>query len=135
MTKMQTVLTFDDFDFLIAALNDALLEIAEKQEAKKESMYDRIEIELWGVQQELQSSCTVPTMPLPLGTPELGDEPSQLHRIANTVEAHLWWAQEEASQATQALTQVQGFLVEKCSTLERENLSLQEKFDEEKTQL
>jgi hypothetical protein len=46
MTKMQTVLTSDDFDFLIAALNDASLEIAEKQEAKQEEMYDRIETEL-----------------------------------------------------------------------------------------
>jgi hypothetical protein len=34
MTKMQTVLTSDDFDFIIAALNDASLEIAEKQMAK-----------------------------------------------------------------------------------------------------
>jgi DNA-binding protein YbaB len=46
MTKMQTVLTSDDFDFIIAALNDASLEIAEKQEAKQEEMYDRIEVEL-----------------------------------------------------------------------------------------
>jgi hypothetical protein len=30
MTKMQTILTSDDFDFIIAVLNDALLEIAEK---------------------------------------------------------------------------------------------------------
>jgi hypothetical protein len=34
MTKMQTILTSDDFDFLIATLNDASMEIAEKQEAK-----------------------------------------------------------------------------------------------------
>jgi hypothetical protein len=34
MTKMQTALTYDDFDFLIAALQDASLEIAEKQEEK-----------------------------------------------------------------------------------------------------
>jgi hypothetical protein len=46
MTKMQTVLTSDDFDFLIAALQDASLEIAEKQEAKQEEMYDQIETEL-----------------------------------------------------------------------------------------
>jgi hypothetical protein len=46
MTKMQTVLTSDDFDFIIAALNDASLEIAEKQGAKQEEMYDRIEVEL-----------------------------------------------------------------------------------------
>jgi hypothetical protein len=46
VTKMKTVLTADDFDFIIAALNDASLEITEKQEAKQEEMYDRIEVEL-----------------------------------------------------------------------------------------
>jgi hypothetical protein len=85
MTKMQTILTSDDFDFIIAALNDALLEIAEKQEDKKEAMYNRIEINLQGVQQELQSSRVVSTMPLSLGTPELVHEPAQLHRITDTV--------------------------------------------------
>jgi hypothetical protein len=34
MNKMQTILTSNDFNFLIASLNDASLEIAEKQEAK-----------------------------------------------------------------------------------------------------
>jgi hypothetical protein len=38
-------------------------------------------------------------------------------------------------QATQALAQVQGDLVEQCSTAEWENISLQEKWDEEKAQL
>jgi hypothetical protein len=42
MTKMHTVLTSDDFDFIIAALNDASLEIVEKQEAKQEYIYERI---------------------------------------------------------------------------------------------
>jgi hypothetical protein len=46
MTEMQTTLTPDDFDFIIAALNEASLEIMEKQEAKKEEVYDRIEVEL-----------------------------------------------------------------------------------------
>jgi hypothetical protein len=41
---MKTVLTTDDFDFIIAALNDASLEIMEKQEAKQEEMYDRIKV-------------------------------------------------------------------------------------------
>ena len=50
MTKMQTVLTSDDLDFLITTLQDASLEIVEKQEAKQEEMYDRIEIEHRGVQ-------------------------------------------------------------------------------------
>jgi hypothetical protein len=46
MTKMQTVLTFDDYKFLIATMPDASLEITEKQEAKQEDMYDQIETEL-----------------------------------------------------------------------------------------
>jgi hypothetical protein len=45
-TKMHTILTSNDFDFIIAALNDASLEIVEKQGAKQEEMYDRIEVEL-----------------------------------------------------------------------------------------
>jgi hypothetical protein len=45
VTKMKTVLTADDFDFIIAVLNDASLEITEKQEAKKEEMYDRLKVE------------------------------------------------------------------------------------------
>jgi hypothetical protein len=47
---MQTVLTSDDFNFIIASLNDASLEITEKKEAKKEEMYNKIEVELQGVQ-------------------------------------------------------------------------------------
>jgi hypothetical protein len=89
MTKMQTILTSDDFDFIIAALNDASLEIAEKQEAKQEEVFHRIKDELQGVQQALQSSRAVSTVPLSAGTSELGDEPAQLHRIADTVEARL----------------------------------------------
>jgi hypothetical protein len=46
MTKMQIILTSDDFDFIIAALNNASLEIVEKQMAKQEEMYDRIEVKL-----------------------------------------------------------------------------------------
>jgi len=97
---MQTVLTSDDFNFIIESLNDASMEIAEKQEAKKEEMYNRIEVDLWGVQQALHSNRSVSTLPLSLGTPELGDEPAQLHRFIDIVEAHLQWAQEETSQAT-----------------------------------
>jgi hypothetical protein len=46
MTNMQTVLTSNDFDFIIVAMNNASLEIAEKQGAKQEEMYDRIEVEI-----------------------------------------------------------------------------------------
>jgi hypothetical protein len=34
MTKMQSTLTSNDFDFIVEALNDASLEIEEKQEAQ-----------------------------------------------------------------------------------------------------
>jgi len=53
------MLTQNDFSFLIATMNEAIEEIEEKKEAKQETMYNRIEIELQGVQQELQSSHAV----------------------------------------------------------------------------
>jgi hypothetical protein len=89
VTKMWTTLTLDDFNFIIAAVNDASQEILEKQEAKQEKMYNRIEIELQGVQQELQSSRAVSTVPLTAGTVEPGDEPTQFHQITDKVEALL----------------------------------------------
>jgi hypothetical protein len=76
---MQTTLTSDDFDFIVASLNNTSLEIAKKQEAQQEEIYNRIKVELQGVQQALQSICAVSTAPLPLETPELGYESSQLH--------------------------------------------------------
>jgi hypothetical protein len=81
-------------------------------------VFNQIKVELQGVQQALQSSRAVSTVPLPSKTPELGDEPAQLHQITDTVEAHLRRAQEETTQATQALAQVQGVLEEKRSTAE-----------------
>jgi hypothetical protein len=42
MTNMQTFLTSNDFYFIIATLNDASLEMVEKEGSKKEEMYDRI---------------------------------------------------------------------------------------------
>jgi hypothetical protein len=81
-------------------------------------MYNRIEIELQGVQQALQSSRAVSIAPLTTGTVEPGDEPTQLHQIADMVEARLRQAQEETTQAIQALTQVQGVLVEQRSAAE-----------------
>jgi hypothetical protein len=60
-------------------------------------MYDQIETELQGVQQALQSSGAVSTTQ---GEPELGDKPSQIHRLTDTVKARLRREQEEAMQAT-----------------------------------
>jgi hypothetical protein len=105
-TKFETVLTTDDFDFIIATLNDTLLEIAEKKEAKHEEVFNHIRDELQGVQQAIQFSLCSFHCTLPSETPTIGDEPTQLHRIADTVEARLRRAQEETTQATQALAQV-----------------------------
>jgi hypothetical protein len=88
-TMLKTTLTPDDFDFLIATLNDVSLELAEKQEAKKEELFNQIKGELKEVQQALQSSQAVSTMPLISGTSGVGDEPTQLHQIADQVEARL----------------------------------------------
>jgi hypothetical protein len=65
----------------------------------------------------------------------VGDEPAQLHRIVDIVEAHLRRVQEETTQATQDVVQVQGLLVEQHSVAEREKIILQAKWDEEKSQL
>jgi hypothetical protein len=66
------------------------------------------------------------------GTSGTGDEPTHLHQIANQVEAHLQRAQEDTAQATQALMEAHKELLGQWSEAERENLSLKEKWDEEK---
>jgi hypothetical protein len=53
MIKMQTVLTSNDFDFIITTPNDASLEIEKKQMTEKEEMYDRIKVKLQEVQHAL----------------------------------------------------------------------------------
>jgi len=75
-------------------------------------MYDRIEAELKGVQQALQSSRIVSTAPPPSKEPELGDELDQLCRIVGATEAHLRRASKEKEQATLALKQAQDEIVE-----------------------
>ena len=89
MTKIKTMLNPDDFNFLLANLNEAIEEIIKNNEAKQQMMYDRIEVELQGVQWALQSNRAVSTTPMPKGTPETGDESVQLRRIADLVEVHL----------------------------------------------
>jgi hypothetical protein len=63
VTKMKTVLTTDDFDFIIAALNDASLEIMEKQEAKQEEMYDRIKVTSEGYNRPFSPATQCPLHP------------------------------------------------------------------------
>jgi hypothetical protein len=75
-------------------------------------VFSRIKAELQEVQKTLHSSRIVSTTPLTTGTPENGDEPTQLHQIVDMVESHLRRAQEETTQANQALVQAQGDLLE-----------------------
>jgi hypothetical protein len=65
----------------------------------------------------------------------LGDEPAQLRRLVDAVEAHLQRTQEETAQATQALKQVRGIIIEQQRVVEQEKVSLQAKFEEEKAQM
>jgi hypothetical protein len=58
-------------------------------------MYEIIEAELKGVHQALYSSHAVSIVPLSSIGINLGDEPSQLRRIENVIEACLHHIQEE----------------------------------------
>jgi hypothetical protein len=49
--QLQTVLTVDDIDLIIAAVSDTSEDILQQSEAKQETMFDKIEAELKGVQQ------------------------------------------------------------------------------------
>jgi heme-binding NEAT domain protein len=112
-TTLKTTLTLDDFDFLIAMLNDVSLELVEKQEAKKEELFHQITGKFKEAQQALQSSQAVSTVSLTMEISGTGDEPTQLHQITEKVEARLRRAQEDIEKATQALAQAQSAHEEK----------------------
>jgi chromosome segregation ATPase len=98
-------------------------------------MYDRIEVELKGVQQALYSSCTVSTASLSSEGIEVGDEPTQLRRLADATEAHLHQVQEEKEQATKALKQAKEEALEKCRVVQQEKDDLRAKFEEDREQI
>jgi hypothetical protein len=77
-------------------------------------MYDQIEAEIKWVHQSLYSSCAVSISPLSSEGIELGDEPSQLRRLADVTKARLCHVQEEKEQATEALNQEKEEALEKC---------------------
>jgi len=75
-------------------------------------MYDRIEGEIQGVQQALQSNRSVSMAPMPEGTTEVGDESVQLRKIVDIVEVRLQKEEEVKAQATQALKKAQEEIIE-----------------------
>jgi hypothetical protein len=66
----------DDIYFIIVVVSDTLEYILQCNEAKQETMYERIEVKLNGVQQSLHSSYTMSTMPPSSKGTDLGDEPA-----------------------------------------------------------
>jgi hypothetical protein len=133
--KLQTVLMVDDIDLIIVVVSDTSEDILQCNEEKQETMYDRIEAELKGVQQALYSSRTVSTAPPSSEGIELGDEPAQLRRIADATEAHLRRVQEEKEQATEALKQAKEEAIEKRRVAQQEKDDLQVKFAEDRVQI
>jgi hypothetical protein len=125
----------DDFDFIIATINDASKEIIEKWEGKQEQMYSQIEIALQGVQQALQSIRAISTTPFPEGTTEVGYESVHLCNIVDIVEVRLRHAQEEKAQATQALKKSQEEIIEQCQATQQEKNALQAQFEEDRAKI
>jgi hypothetical protein len=74
--QSKNVLTLDDIDLIITVVEDTSKDILQKNKAKRESMYDRIEKELKYIQQAIHSSCAVPTTPSSAENVELEDEPT-----------------------------------------------------------
>jgi hypothetical protein len=81
------VLTVDDANLTIAAVEDTLEDILQRHEEKKKPLYDRIERELKDIQQAIYSSRTVPTVPSSTKIAELGDKPTQLQILVDAREA------------------------------------------------
>jgi hypothetical protein len=67
----------DDIELIITTIEDD----------SKTSCRDRIKKELKDIQQAIHSSCAVSTMPSSIENIELGDEPTQLRRLAYATEA------------------------------------------------
>jgi hypothetical protein len=75
----------DDIDLIVSTVSDTSEDIIQCNEAKKDIVYDRIATELKGVLQDLYSSRAVSTTPPPSEGEELGDEPAQLRRLADSI--------------------------------------------------
>jgi hypothetical protein len=119
----------------LETLNEAIEKITEKKEAKQQTMYERIEADLQGVQRALQSNRAVSTTPIPEGTTEAGDESVQLCRIADIVEVRIRKAEEVIAQATQALQQEQEEIIEQRRAAQQEKEAIQEKFDKDREKI
>jgi hypothetical protein len=98
-------------------------------------MYDRIAVELKGVQQALYSSRVMSTAPPSSEGEYLGDDPAQLHRLAYSIESRLHHAQESKEHATEALKQEKQEDIKQCWVVQEEKYDLQTKFAEDRVQI
>jgi hypothetical protein len=129
------VLTVDDVDLIITVVEDASEDILQRHEVKQETLYDRIEKELRDIQQAIYSSRAVSTVPSSSEIVELGDEPTQLRRLADATEARLHRVQEEKEQATEALKQEKEEALEKLRVAQQEKDEIRAKFEEDKEKM
>jgi hypothetical protein len=107
------VFTVDDIQFIITTVEDTSEDILQRHEVMQETLYDRIEKELKDIQQAIHSSHTVPIVPSSTESVELGDEPTQLRRLVDAIEARLCQAQEEKEHDTKSMKQEKEEALEK----------------------
>jgi hypothetical protein len=72
---------------------------------KQEELYERVKKELKEIEQAIHLSRAVPTTPSLSRVVELGDDPTQLRRCVDAVEARLQKFQEEKEKAIESLKQ------------------------------
>jgi hypothetical protein len=87
--QLEAMLTEDDISLVCEAIENAFEEILQRYEYKQEELYERIEKELKELQQAVRLARAVPTVPSSSQTIELGDESTQLRRLADAIEAQL----------------------------------------------
>lgn len=81
--QLEATLTEDDISLVHGAMEDASEDILQRYGEKQEELYGRIEKELKEVQQVVRLVRAMPTAPSASWTTELGDEPTQLRRLAD----------------------------------------------------
>ena len=129
---MNATLIVDNVDLIIAIVEDASEDIFPHYEANKETLYKRIEKELQEIQQAIHSSCVVPTMPSSSMITELGDEPTQLQRLVDAIEARIHRVHEVKEKATEALKKEKEEVLEKLQAAQKEKYEMQAMFEEDK---
>jgi hypothetical protein len=133
----------DDIDLFRGAMEDVAKDLLQRYVTKQEELYVRVEKKLKEIQQAIKVSHAVPTAPSLLETVELGDEPTQLRRLEDAIEAWLQRVQEEKEKAIEVLMKEKEDILEKlrvvryCETAyenEREELWAMLKEDNAKIQ-